>query len=321
MKTIAKFALFVICSISQLAGALSCGNAWTFRRGPGYDSSASVYGPPSVAAIIRSDEINESSGLVVSRCQPNVFWTNNDSGDGPFLYAFDRSGQSLGTWKVENADNRDWEDLSTFKTDSGQCFIYIAETGNTNDNDRTEQRIYRIEEPVVSSGDAASSRSDPRLTKPAEVLTFQYPDGRHDAESLIVHPKTEAMYVLTKQRTKPSGVYQIDGEFGPTPSVAKVRKIAEITVPAVPNGYLTGAAISPDGTRVAVCDYSAGYEFSLPSGDTNFDDIWSQKPTTIDLGERKQGESIAYSPDGAAIFATSEKKYPPLIELRQKHER
>ena len=33
------------------------------------------------------DELSESSGLAVSRAQPGVLWSHNDSGDGPNVYA------------------------------------------------------------------------------------------------------------------------------------------------------------------------------------------------------------------------------------------
>ena len=42
--------------------------------------------------------------------------------------------------------------------------------------------------------------------------------------------------------------------------------VAEIAVPAVPNGLITGGDISPDGRRVALCDYVMGYELTLPDG-------------------------------------------------------
>jgi len=55
----------------------------------------------------------------------------------------------------------------------------------------------------------------------------------------------------------------------------------------------------------------------LPAGDSNFDDIWKQEPQTIDLGERKQGEAIGYGIDGNSLFATSEGKHKPLIEVQR----
>ena len=97
-----------------------------------------------------------------------------------------------------------------------------------------------------------------------------------------------------------------------------LKKIADFSVPAVPNGFLTGGDISPDGMRVVVCDYFSAYEIILPKGKQNFDEIWTQKPLMVELGERNQGEAVAYSADGKSIFATSEKKNSPLIEVKRK---
>jgi hypothetical protein len=79
--------------------------------------------------------------------------------------------------------------------------------------------------------------------------------------------------------------------------------------------WFTGGEISPDGRRVALCDDDSGYELELPAGNSNFDQIWSQPLVPVNLGERKQGEGIAYAPDGSALYATSEKLPTPLIEI------
>jgi len=78
---------------------------------------------------------------------------------------------------------------------------------------------------------------------------------------------------------------------------------------------ITGGNISPDGRRVALCDYFQGYEMALPAGAANFDVIWNQRMTGFDLGKRKQGESITYRLDGKALLATSEGKQSPLIQV------
>jgi hypothetical protein len=67
-----------------------------------------------------------------------------------------------------------------------------------------------------------------------------------------------------------------------------------------------------------LCDYFQGYELVLPTGSENFDDIWKQKLTPIDLGRREQGEAIAYRLDGKALLRTSEGRGSPLIEVRRK---
>ena len=96
-----------------------------------------------------------------------------------------------------------------------------------------------------------------------------------------------------------------------------MRRVGETRVPSLFGGVITGASISPDGRRVALCDYFQGYELVLPAGNSNFDDIWKQKMTGFDLGKRKQGESISYRLDGRALLATSEGKQAPLIQVER----
>ena len=92
-----------------------------------------------------------------------------------------------------------------------------------------------------------------------------------------------------------------------------MKRLGEIHVPSIFGGVVTGGSISPDGRRVALCDYFQGYEIVLPASSRDFDDIWRQRMTGFDLGKRKQGEAIAYRLDGNALLATSEGKQSPLI--------
>lgn len=302
-RNIAKKLLFVtvFCAISLIfinCAAVSSGNPKTVAE----------YSSPKVVGTIKSEEINESSGLVQSRCQPDIFWTHNDSGDGAFVYAINEKGDKLGTWKVTNAKNLDWEDIATFKDTAGKCFLYIGDIGN-NDFDKNQLTIYKVAEPQINEADKDSSKQNPAQTESAEAINFSYPDGTHNAESLLVHPKTGEIYILTKHESKPSEVFKLG---------AKTEKIAEFKVPSVPYGMLTGGEISPDGKRIIICDYVAGYEIKLPENTQNFDEIWKQIPVKIELGERKQGESIAYSADGKSIYAGSEKKNSPMIQVERK---
>ncbi len=97
-----------------------------------------------------------------------------------------------------------------------------------------------------------------------------------------------------------------------------LEKIADFSVPAIPNGFFTGGDISSDGKRIIICDYFSAYEIVLPENAKNFDEIWKEKPTIVELGEREQGEAVGYSVDGKSIFATSEKKNSPIIEVKRK---
>lgn len=308
-KTITKFSLFVISTVA----ASSC----SFVSPNELPSVAnSRFGPPVVVGTIKSKEITESSGIAASPCQSNVLWTHNDSGDDALIFAISSSGEKLGTWKVTGAMNADWEDIAAHKGEDGKCSIYIAETGN-NKLKRPEHRVYRVTEPIVTPEDLRSSRTDPSATSSAESVSFTYPDFDQDAETLLVHPHTAAIYVVTKRVSGPAGVYRIRADFG-SAIPPRAVSVGELSVPAIPNGFLTGGDISPDGRYLIVCDYARAYEFELPRDAVDFDEIWNQEPKPIELGKRKVGESICYSLDGSSLFATSEGSDSPVIEVRVK---
>lgn len=312
-KTIAKFYVFVIPVAAAALFFSSCSNLSSKEH---KNERESHYDPPKVIGKIRSNDIDESSGIAASRCQNDVYWTHNDSDNGPYIYAFKASGDSLGTWKVQGAGSNDWEDIAAYKDSSGKCYLYIGDIGD-NDLQFREHAVYRISEPIVKDSDAKSDRKSPLTTEPAEVVKFKYPDMNQNAETLMVQPMTGSIYVLTKRVVGPSGVYRIKPEFGNT-ETQKGQIIAEVSVPSIPNGLLTGGDISPDGKRVIICDYTQGYEFELPAGAVNFDEVWAQKPEIVDLGDRKQGEGVCYSVDGTSILATSEGKRSPVIEVKRK---
>jgi hypothetical protein len=94
-----------------------------------------------------------------------------------------------------------------------------------------------------------------------------------------------------------------------------MRRIGEIRVPSLFGGVLTGGSVSPDGRRVALCDYFQGYELVLPATASDFNEIWKQRMTGFDLGKREQGEAIAYRLDGKALLATSEGKQSPIFQV------
>jgi hypothetical protein len=316
-KTIAKFSCFVILAAIAAASAFSCSHVSSQKKKIAANAAVSQdYDPPKVLGSIQNPDVTESSGLAVSRCNPDVFWTHNDSGDSSFIFAFAADGKTLGTWSVSNAKNADWEDIDSYKDASGKCFLYIGEIGN-NQGERPQQGVYRIPEPAITPESASSGRKDPLATEPAEMLRFTYPDAPHDAETMMVHPKTGDIYVLTKRVDGPSLVFRVKPSFN-SAEPARAEKVAELAVPSVPNGLLTGGAISADGTRAVICDYSSAYEIVLPGAAANFDEIWKQKPSVVNIGDRKQGEAIDYSADGRIVIATSEKKNSPIFAAERK---
>jgi hypothetical protein len=310
-KTIAKFCVFVIfAAVSAGCGYLGADG----RENPQFDQEASPYGAPKQVGHLESKDIKEASGLASSKCQPDVLWTQNDSGDDAFIFAISTTGKHLGTWKVAGATNLDWEDISSVKTASGECKIYIGDIGN-NGKEKGQGTIYRITEPKIDAAAATSDKKAPLATEPAEALQYSL-DTKSDAETLLVGPGGGELYILTKRKEGPSVVYKLPANFG---GGAQGLKISEITLPAILTGLLTGGDVSPDGKRVVLCDYVSGYELSLPTGAKNFDEIFKQKPVRFDIGKREVGEAVAYSPDGNSVFSISEGIGAPIFEAKRRN--
>jgi hypothetical protein len=276
----------------------------------------SEYAAPIQIGSIQTDEIKESSGLAVSLCQPNVLWTHNDAGRDSFIYALSPEGRLLGTWRVPNAQNIDWEDIAEYKDAGGKCFLYIGDIGD-NGEARPDVEVFRVPEPAVTPDAASSTTTKSLTTASAEAFRFTYSDGKHNAETLMVNQQTGDLYVVTKEKKGPASVYKISPQFG-SAAVANAARLGQLAVPSDPEGRLTGGAISPDGKRLILTDLKNGYEFKLPDGAANFDAVFSQKPAIVDLGNRPQGESVSYSPDGTSVYASSEKKNAPLFMAKRK---
>ena len=271
-----------------------------------------LFGPPTTIATLQNKSITESSGLVASRTTPGAYWTHND--DGPFIYAINERGASLGVFRLDGAKAHDWEDISIGPgPERGKSYLYIGDIGDNNAV-RSEIVVYRIVEPTLTAESANSTEARPVKTESAEALRLRYPDGKFDAESLIVHPATGNIYIVTKVPLVNPVVYEAAAPLN-LGTVITMKRIGEVRVPSLFGGVLTGASISPDGRRVAFCDYFQGYELVLPAKSSDFNDIWKQRMTGFDLGKREQGEAIAYRFDGKGFLATSEGARSPLIQV------
>ena len=284
------------------------------ERNQASPSSYEVYLPPTKLADLEDRAITESSGLVASRTSPGSYWTHNDAGNEPLIYSFDSKGRSRGVWRVTGATSYDWEDLSTGpgpKSDTN--YLYIGDIGD-NAGTRSEIVIYRIPEPVIPNGIPVSTAQRPNATEPAEAIRLRYPDGNHNSEALLVHPRTGRIYLVVKEKSSNPGIYAADAPKA-NGEVVTLARIGEVDLSGRSEGLINGGAISPDGQRAALSDYTQGYEFVLPDANAPFDSIWKQPMRTVDLGNRKHGETICYRLDGKALLATSERLPTPLIEI------
>jgi hypothetical protein len=277
------------------------------------ENRAGGYGEPELLARLDDRTLDESSGLAASRANPGVVWTHNDSGP-PLVYAFDTGGRARGVWRVAGARLYDWEDVALGPgPEAGRSYLYVADIGD-NRRGRREVTIYRFPEPQVTAAAARSDARRPLATEPAEAIRLRYSDGAHDAEAFMVHPRSGDLYVVTKVALRPAVVYRLAAPHK-SGAVGTLERVGEFLPPTLAGGLITGGDISPDGRRVVLCDYAGGYEFRLPTGERAFDAIWRQAATKFTLGERGQGESVAYFADASSVLATSEGASPPLFRV------
>jgi hypothetical protein len=270
---------------------------------PAETTATHVYGPATRLAKLQDKAITESSGLAASRRGDDLFWTHNDSGDEPFLYAFDRAGKARATFVLTGATLIDWEDIAAGPGPGGPS-LYIGDIGD-NGRRRNDCVVYRVPEPVIGNAPPGEVQE----TRPAARFPFRYPDRPHDAETLMVHPRTGEVFIVTKGE-KPPLVYRFpmpltSGRHGTLERVA--------TLPGI-SPFLTAGDIAPDGRRLVVRDYLVAFEYVLPPGKP-FNAIFAQRPVTLALARERQGEAIAYRRDGRALLTTSEGRPTSLNEM------
>lgn len=306
LLNIAKFAAFVIFVCLYVSALGSCSASVAKKNG----ANDSPYADAVTVGNLEDADITESSGIAASKCQPDVYWTHNDSGDDAFLFAIGPKGEKLGTWRVPSATNYDWEDIASTREANGTCYIYIGDIGD-NGRKREDYVVYKVAEPTVSPDADPSSKRSPLETQRPESIRYTYPDGKHNSEALLVDPKTKAIYIVTKRFSGPASVFKLKT------GASVAEKLGEIALPAVPNGSVTGGDISPDRGRLVLCDYSAIYEFTLANG-TSVDNFFAAEPFSMAVGDRKIGESVAYSADGKALLLTSESKHSSILRLNRK---
>jgi len=90
-----------------------------------------------VDSFVMIEIVVETSGLII---WDDKIWTHNDSDDNS-LYAIDPlNGSLIKSYQMEGLQNTDWEEIS-----QDDNYIYIGDTGNNRNGNRTDLKILRID--------------------------------------------------------------------------------------------------------------------------------------------------------------------------------
>lgn len=223
-----------------------------------------------VALTFQDEQIAESSGLVV---RGDRVLTINDSGDGPFVYAVDRSSGE--TVAVTTFDDEEPEDLEAIAPGRGRS-LWVGDIGD-NRRSRGSVRVHRLV-PSPAGG-----------TVEARTFDLVYPDGAHDAETLLVHPRTEELLVVTKRPFIGGVVYRV-------PAPLREGRLHQLEQVGAVSGMVTDGAFLPDGRHLVVRTLGAAAVYTYPGFD---------KVAELVLPVQDQGEGIAVGDDGR-IYLSSE---------------
>ena len=252
---------------------------------------------PTVTPVA-SGQIDEASGMADSRSQPGNVWVQQDGGNPPELALLGYDGQVKGKIAIPNSTNRDWEELAMGPgPKEGVNYLYIGEIGDNNAQYNT-YRIYRLPEPA---------NLQTAVTQ-VERINFRYPDGSRDAEAMFVDPQTKDVYIITKRETNVR-LYRL----------AYPQNINEVIVAQaygeLPLSFVTGAAISPDGTEIAVRTYTAIAYWKRNANQTIADALQNGNSRLLPYRQEPQGEAICFDKDGKGYFTISEKANASSVNL------
>jgi len=227
-------------------------------------------------------QVNESSGIVALPQQAG-YLTHNDAGNQPYLYSLSKEGKLLKTYQL-NLKNTDWEDLTT--DDHG--YLYIADTGNNN-NDRRDLAVYKLKLSEMNKPQAIHfTYEDQHKFPPAKK------ERNFDSEAIFWHGGN--LYLISKDRGRgqTAKIYRLPDKPG--------RHQAKLVGKHQLKAQVTGAAISPDGEKVALLSEEVLHLYTnYPSPETYYQGQYQK----IKLSGAGQTEGITFE-DAQNLIITSE---------------
>ncbi len=283
MKTIINSLLFITFILSPLEAQKKF--------------SDSLFGGRIDLGVIEYAPINEASGIAASRKNLGVLWTHNDSGDQNRVFAFNNHGEHLGVYYIDGAGALDWEDMAVGPgPDSGVQYLYIGDIGD-NQAQRELKYIYRVPEPDVDSNQTPVDTT----IYGTEIITYKYPDGKRDAETVMVDPLTKDIYVVSKRENNVR-VYRAQYPQSTTDTLILEHKVT------LDSTQITGGDISSSGFEILIKTYFNIFYWYREPGQ----ELWialANEPLIVPYIWEPQGEAVGWEPkDSGGYYTISEER-------------
>ena len=306
-----KLRILILCSVLALIVP-------TFTR-----ADMPTFGGRSRLGAINSDLIDEASGIAASRHNPGVIWIHNDAGDTARIFAINTDAKLLGIYNLKGSrvTAKDWEDIAIGPGPvNGKDYIYVGDIGN-NVSKRNTIQVYRLPEPVVNNAqnppNPASAPSF-NVTANIERFDFRYPDGNHNAETLLVDPISRNIFIIAKTTTPPDSdntkrVYVARVASLVTNATITLTHVATVVskAPGSAANKPTAGDISADGSLIVMKNLTDVFIWPRQPG-TTIEATLHANPLAPVIASKVKGEAITFDPDGGGYYAVSEGLNPPL---------
>ncbi|GGS51069.1 hypothetical protein [Actinokineospora fastidiosa] len=247
----------------------------------------SVLGAPGAAAqedqcALTDDRLAEVSGVAADG---EHWYVVNDGGRASTVYVLDRDC-TVADVITGPTDPYDVEDLAR----AADGTLWLSDTG---DNDKDRKTVALIS--LTPGGKSTVHR-------------VTYPDGPKDSEALLLS-RDGVPHLVTKNPFGTADIYRPAKKLT-SPGPTALEHVGSLTlrptdtqggpVPAsVGSVLVTGGAVSPDGTVVALRTYTDAYLYAAPDGDILA--ALKREPVRVPLPNEPQGEAIAIEPDGTLV--------------------
>ena len=195
---------------------------------------------------IKDPRIKESSGLAASHLHPGIYWTHNDSGDGPYVYAVDsKTGETVARVTLRGiGEPRDVEAISIGPDGD----IFVGDIGDNLDGSWAHVWIYRFPEPKQLKDTSVR----------ATQYTVKYADGARNAEALMVQPRTGRVYIASEEPGQGRrALCGAQAAFGDEDQCLPAHR---------PCPWVTDGAFSPDGRQLTLRGYLGAWTYDLEVG-------------------------------------------------------
>ncbi|MBP1781618.1 hypothetical protein J3R08_001468 [Micromonospora sp. HB375] len=254
---------------------------------------------PKKKCTVEDNRLRELSGLIATSSGYVVINDGTDDPSRKRVFYLDAKCKVEKEVRYSGDGPFDTEDLAL---GPDRKTLWIADTGDNVEKKTRRERVAVWTMPL-------SGAKQPVLHR------LSYPGKEpHDAEALLVGDDNMPL-VITKDLSGKSEIFTptVKLKTAGDPEPIPMKKVGEVTLPKTDTenklgspgrALVTGAARSPDGSKVVLRTYADAFEFDVSGGDI-VKALTTGKPRITPLAD-PFGEAISYTPDGKLFVTVSD---------------